>query len=205
MRLLQNEMYRFYSNRNTWLITFLLFVITVAYAVLVGFSSSKSIVGDGNWRAGVESQIQADQKQMAILSPTMPMYRFLSEQIAVNQYRLDQNIPPTTRYDAFTLIDQLRPVTTIITLVAIVFGANAISAEHSKGTIKFVITSPVHRSSYLLLKYVSTVISIILLFITFLIFAALLGYLWLGTGGAIPIWPIKAGKLYRCQWYPISV
>lgn len=184
MRLLGNEMYRFYSSRSTWLITSLLFIVTVGYAVLIGFSRPESTAGDENWRAGVESQIQADQEQMAALSPTMPMHRFLSEQITVNQYRLEQNLPPSAQYDALTLINELRPVTTLIILVAIVFAANAISAEHSKGTIKFVITSPIRRGTYLLLKYVSTVVNIILLFMAFLIFASLLGYLGLGTGGS---------------------
>ncbi|WP_405106059.1 ABC transporter permease [Paenibacillus sp. FSL K6-1217] len=183
MRLLKNEMYRFYINRNTWLITILLLIITVAYAVLIGFSNPESTVENNNWRAGIENQIQADQKQIAALSPTMPMHRYLSEQIAVNKYRIDHDLSPSTKYDALTLINELRPVTTLITLAAIVFAANAISAEHSKGTIKFVITSPIRRGNYLILKYVSTVINITLLFMTFLIFASLLGYLGLGAGG----------------------
>ncbi|AIQ27080.1 MULTISPECIES: ABC transporter permease subunit [Paenibacillus] len=183
MRLLRNELYRFYNNRNTWLITIMLFIITVGYAVLIGFSSSDITNGNTNWRSGIENQIKEDQKQIAILQPSMPMHRFLSEQIIVNQYRLDQDLAPSTKYDVLTLINELRPLTTLITLVAIVFAANAISAEYSKGTIKFVITSPIRRGSFLLLKYISTVINIILLFVTFLIFASLLGYVGLGTGG----------------------
>ncbi|AIQ14970.1 ABC-2 type transport system permease protein [Paenibacillus sophorae] len=184
MRLLGNELYRFYKNRNTWLITLLLFFITVAYTLLVSFSRPNTLADSGNWRSGVENQIQEDKKQMAALSPSMPMHRFLSEQLVVNQYRLDHDLPPTSKYDALTLINELRPVTTLITLVAIVLAANAIAAEHAKGTIKFVITSPIRRGTYLLLKYASVVINILLLFMAFMMLASLLGYVWLGTGGS---------------------
>lgn len=195
MRLLTNELYRFYKNRNTWVIVVLLFIMTIAYALLISFSSPNTLAED--WRVSIEKQIKEDRRQMEALAPSIPMYNYLSEQIVVNQYRLEHDLPPSSKYDGLTLLNELRPLTTLITLVAIVFAANSIAGEHARGTLKFVITSPIRRGNYLLLKYVSVVMNVLLLFMSFMLFASALGYVWLGTEGSDYYLAFRNGEIVQ--------
>ena len=87
MRVLKNELYRLMVTKSTWIVLSLLLVMTIAVAWMV--SNGEKEKETGNWKEQLTVQNAQYEREMRELSPAVPKYQFLKEEIAVNQYRLE--------------------------------------------------------------------------------------------------------------------
>nr|MDH3152885.1 ABC transporter permease subunit [Bacillus licheniformis] len=74
---------------------------------------------------------------------------------------------------------------------------NSIALEHSKGTIKFAIATPVKRWHYLLGKYLSILLNTVFMFVATLLFAFVLGYALLGLEGSQYYLSYRSGEVIK--------
>ncbi|TWM50723.1 ABC transporter permease [Bacillus licheniformis] len=195
MRVLKNELYRLMVTKSTWIVLSLLLVMTIAVAWMV--SNGEKEKETSNWKEQLTVQNAQYEREMRELSPAVPKYQFLKEEIAVNQYRLEHNLPPSAKYNVWTMLKELKPITTLIALIAIVLAANSIALEHSKGTIKFAIATPVKRWHYLLGKYLSILLNTVFMFAATLLFAFVLGYALLGLEGSQYYLSYRSGEVIK--------
>lgn len=105
LRLVKSELYKLRLSKYTWIIGGSLLIISLFYAIILSFNSTD--VENANWREQIQNQIQSDQETIATLHPVVPMYSFLKEQIAINQYRLEVDLPPNTEFNVWTLLIEI--------------------------------------------------------------------------------------------------
>lgn len=112
-----------------------------------------------------------------------PIRDYWEQQIAINQYRLDHDIPPTAEYTMWQFVSESTGMIMLAGLIAIVVAAGIVANEFSWGTIKVLLVKPFHRWKILLSKYIA--VNLFLLSILSLLFVSLMivGLVLFGKGG----------------------
>ncbi|MDR6225303.1 ABC transporter permease [Desmospora profundinema] len=166
--LIQNENMKIISRIGTWVMAGLLMLAVIGFAVVSHFNQPAETPGE-DWK---ENLAQVNQENREILkSPEVAgFYRSqLEKEIAINQHRLDENIPPADQTVWGFVIDAIE-LTSLITLFTIIVAATSVAGEFSWGTIKLLLIRAVSRSKVLLSKYAATFLYalalLILLFVT---------------------------------------
>ncbi|MEK4567037.1 ABC transporter permease subunit [Alkalihalobacillus sp. FSL R5-0424] len=181
LRLVKSELYKLRLSKYTWIIGGSLLIISLFYAIILSFNSTD--VENANWREQIQNQIQSDQETIATLHPVVPMYSFLKEQIAINQYRLEVDLPPNTEFNVWTLLIEIGPIISIIGLISIIHAATSVSSEFTRGTIKIISTSSNKRWKILTSKFFTLMILLTTLLFSVVALNTLIGYIFLGTDG----------------------
>ncbi|GAA3332936.1 hypothetical protein GCM10020331_094990 [Ectobacillus funiculus] len=136
----------------------------------------KKAQGEG-WRAEL---LQENQQWSEILKqPNLDeeARTFYQQQIAVNDYHLEQNIRSTdgTMWDGVNVSANLIIVITIFTIIIV---GDSVAGEFSSGTIKLLLIRPASRVKILVSKYISFLLFGMLLLLTlFVISVAVNGVL----------------------------
>jgi ABC-2 type transport system permease protein len=154
MRLIQNENMKIFRRVGTWVMIGLLTVAVIGFAVMSYFNPSNSAEGE-DWKKALEQQNQENRE--ILQNPEVSgFYRAqLEQETAINQYRLDANIPPTEQ-TVWGFVTDAVDLTSLITLFTIIIGATSVAGEFSWGTIKLLLIRSVSRSKVLLSKYIAT-------------------------------------------------
>ncbi len=181
LKLISNELYRTVISKSTWLITISIIILVAIFTLIIDKSSPNQ--SNENWKQEISTQIVSAKEDMNELSPSVPMYQYLKEQIAINEYRLENDIAPSTKYNVWTLMVEIGPITTYLALIAIIFAATSIALEHSRGTIKFITTSPNSRWKILTSKYLTILLVLTILIVGTILLSFGFGYFFLGTDG----------------------
>ncbi|WP_431801818.1 ABC transporter permease [Halobacillus andaensis] len=172
IRLIKNEQMKMYSQVSTWvmLIVIALFVIGMGVFFKVeGILSEDSAQSGENW----EEQLQAENEQLQSEIEEEPGFASMNEDtIAMNQYRLENDIPPDS-YDVWDFVQENRGNISIISLITIIVAASIIANEYRWGTIKLLLIRPISRTTILASKYASVLVYAI----TMLLFLYVLSFL----------------------------
>ncbi|AJD28943.1 ABC transporter permease subunit [Clostridium botulinum] len=103
------------------------------------------------------------------------------QQIAVNDYYLNNNIKPTSDYEitAFNVIPKINVLVglLIISVIIAIMTSDSVSGEFNPSTIKLLLTKPVSRQKVLFSKFMASVLTCILSFLI----VKILAFLVLGT------------------------
>ncbi|MCS4515868.1 ABC transporter permease [Clostridium botulinum] len=90
------------------------------------------------------------------------------QQIAVNDYYLNNNIKPTSDYEitAFNVIPKINVLVglLIISVIIAIMTSDSVSGEFNPSTIKLLLTKPVSRQKVLFSKFMASVLTCILSF-----------------------------------------
>lgn len=125
--------------------------------------------------------------------------KIINEDIKYQQYFLDNNIKPDDglKVEAFSFLEQAFSVLGMIFLgIGIaVFAADIVSGEYTPPTAKVLLTQPVSRGKVLLSKYISIVLSSVVLitlveFVAFIIVGLIFEF-------GDPIYPVQVGTKLR--------
>lgn len=155
----------------------------------------------GDWRKSVEKNIEQLKDQKQHIDPLNNGSAIENLNVNINklQYNLDHNIKPEEDYQStgFGLLKALISATGFVFL-AIIIGvlvSDNVSGEYTPPTMKVLLTRPVSRGKILFSKYVSAVISSILVvilveFICFFIIGIVYGF-----GNIMS--PMSVGTQYR--------
>ncbi|QAT41103.1 ABC transporter permease subunit [Clostridium sp. JN-9] len=157
-------------------------------------SGSKEI----DWRTQLKNEISAGEEQLK--NSNIPD-RYKAQQkleLSKKNYLLNNDIKPADEeFNGFnfviTLIRQLGSI--FLAVGVIVFSTDIVSGECTPPTLKFLLIQPVSRTKVLLSKFISVVISAIVLIISVeLLFMVIVG-LWKGFGNAN--YPMFVDTLYQ--------
>jgi ABC-2 type transport system permease protein len=196
LNLVQNENMKIYRRLRTWILLFLLVAFVCMIGIINHYDGGGGRNSSENWRASMQETIQLNQTQLQ--DPNLPQAakKRIENDVLVNQYALEHNIPPvqTTMWGGVMSASGL---VQLITLFTVIIAGDMVAGEFTWGTIKLLLIRPASRSKILLSKYLATLLFALLLLVVLFISAIVVNgllfgfneigipYLQIGTSGAV--------------------
>ncbi|WHZ02724.1 ABC transporter permease [Neobacillus sp. YX16] len=177
VNLVLNENMKIYRRVRTWILVGLMAAFVLFVNFIEWHSDGKKAEGEG-WRSAL---LQENQQYSEILKqPELGEddRTFYQEQIAINDYHLEQNIRSTdgTMWDG---VNGSAGMMIVITIFTIIIAGDSLAGEFSSGTIKLLLIRPASRVKILVSKYISFLLfSMLLLLTLFVISVAVNGILY---------------------------
>ncbi|SDW28215.1 ABC-2 type transport system permease protein [Marininema mesophilum] len=177
--LLYNELLKMVRKRRILVILLILSILIpiFTYAQYRTVQTNIQNLGTSDWKTLVQQQIVDNQNRLSSSRIPEEWRELIKINIQQQQYYLDHDINPTSP-GAPTFIRKFveQAISLFMPLLIVVVAADIVSAEHTGGTIKLLLTRPIRRWKILLAKYLS-----LTLLVSFIVIAtALLGYLFSG-------------------------
>jgi ABC-2 type transport system permease protein len=195
-RLVHNENLKIYKRFSTWIMVGILILVVGLVGIFTRF------ILDDQHGADWKTQLQAENAQMAKGLEAVPLLepqkKYYQQQMALNEYRIKNEIPPVERKSLWGYMTDATNFTGIAALFTIVIAAGIVAGEFSWGTIKLLLIRPVSRSKILLSKYVATLLFALLMLALLFSTSFLFGVLLYGMGGTeIPFLAYSQGKVFE--------
>lgn len=175
LNLIRNEHMKLFKQFSTWVMVGLLVLVLLIVGIATKYLADSQT--SENWKM----QLQAENQQLTEQKEQVPdigkSHDVLEERIAINQYRIDHDIPPIENKTLWGFMNSATNLTSLVTLFTIVIAAGIVAGEFSWGTIKLLLIRPISRSKILLSKFMTTLLfalyNLFILFISSFIFGAL--------------------------------
>ncbi|MCA0987237.1 ABC transporter permease [Guptibacillus algicola] len=194
IRLIQNENMKIYRRVGTWV---MLGLIVIGLLLATIFTNLAGDEGTTDWRSNTETAIQQSEESLQN-SEGMPT-AFKSElerSIAINEYRLANDIPPLESDSIWSLMDNSISLVSLISIFTIIIGAGIIASEYSWGTIKLLLIRPATRTKILASKFIATLLFAVLSLVILYISSFIIGGIGLGFGAVDqPYLTYKGGEV----------
>lgn len=185
-QLVRNEQVKLYARKSTWIMLAILVVIVLGIAILskVGMSMVDEQASGDNWKQELQeqnTQLQEDLKDLPEGTPEMANSS-IKQQIAENNYRLENNIP-AQEYNGLMFVRDNKMLTVLVSLFTIIVAAGIVANEFKHGTIKLLLIRPVSRGKILFAKYASVLLFALTGLILLLVSSVIFGSIFFGWGG----------------------
>lgn len=181
LNLVRNENMKLYGRIGTWVMIGILSLVIIGAAIIIK-NTSKS-AADTNWKDNLRQQnegLKTTMSQMANIEATKGEYTKI---IKINEYRIEHDIPPVIDKSVWGFADVAASLISLISLFTIVIGASMVASEFSEGTIKLLLIRPSRRWKILLAKYISTLMTSLLMLLLLFILSFIVGGLLFGFNG----------------------
>ncbi|KAA6454248.1 ABC transporter permease [Bacillus atrophaeus] len=181
LNLIYNEWIKIFSRVGTWVMIGILGVSMVGFALLSNHFSSDET--NPKWKQELQAE-NADMKKQIKDNPGNDIFvKNLKKEIAVNEYRIEHNLPSDTGYTAWSYVTDSSMLTMLTGLFTIIIAAGIVANEFNWGTIKLLIIRPLSRFQILLSKYITVLLFGLGLLLVLFVGSTLLGLIFFGTGG----------------------
>lgn len=195
MNLIANEWMKIFKKASTYVMLGLLVVIITGVAGLskyIELNEEQTAESSSDWKQVLTEETEMLKTERAASSGDRDFY---DRHIAMNEYRLDHDIPPVNELDAWSFVNEMVPLINFIAIITITVAAGIVASEFSTGTIKLLLIRPVSRVKILLSKYVTIVLfSIGIVLFTFAV-SWIVGALLFGFGDAGPYLSYANGEV----------
>nr|WP_226655574.1 ABC transporter permease subunit [Pseudalkalibacillus hwajinpoensis] len=176
--LVQNENMKIYRRIGTWVMMGLVVAAVLVAAIFTNMNASDETT---NWRTDAESAIQQSEETLKNSEGMPKTFKDSQERsIAVNEYRLDNDIPPLESDSIWSFMDSSTGVVSLISIFTIIIGAGVIASEYSWGTIKLLLIRPASRTKILASKFIATLLFALFSLVILYISSFIIGGLFLG-------------------------
>ncbi|KYD03116.1 ABC transporter permease [Bacillus atrophaeus] len=181
LNLIYNEWIKIFSRVGTWVMIGILGVSMVGFALLSNHFSSDE--ANPKWKQELQAE-NADMKKQIKDNPGNDIFvKNLKKEIAVNEYRIEHNLPADTGYTAWSYVTDSSMLTMLTGLFTIIIAAGIVANEFNWGTIKLLVIRPLSRFQILLSKYITVLLFGLGLLLVLFVGSTLLGLIFFGTGG----------------------
>ncbi len=183
VQLIYNEWEKIFKQVSTYLMIGFIVMIVIAFGGITKYLDLKAEQRAENWKEELLAENKSLQQAIEETKVVTPSYKeFTQRQIALNEYRVEHDLPPTSQSTVWTFINDSTSLINFAGLFVIVIAAGIVAHEFSWGTIKVLLVKPFKRWKILLAKYVT--VNLFLLFILMLLFVstAIIGAILFGTG-----------------------
>ena len=152
--------------------------------------------------------------QMSYKALTEKTYKETENRIKINEYRLEHNMPPYAAGDTSLSLGSSRKVYDymagsliqfVITIMMVMIAGTAISAEISKGTIKFWSFTPYKRWKILLSKLLVATVILFTTTIVISLISTLVGNIFFGAENAQGYLYVSNGSVHEINYVLFSV
>jgi ABC-2 type transport system permease protein len=182
LNLIRNENMKIYFRLRTWVLVGLLLLACVMTTVVMHKDAQSR--SSQEWRAETQQEVESLQKQLKDdTSGTPAKYRnSLKSQLAVKQYQLDHNVPPTDA-QMWGGVKRDAALVGLVTLLTVIVAADSVAAEFTWGTIKLLLIRPATRTKILLSKYAATLQFALFLLVVLFVGSVLINGIAYGFSG----------------------
>ncbi|MFD0717666.1 ABC transporter permease [Paenibacillus sp. GCM10027626] len=179
---IRNENMKIYKRKRTWV----MIVIVLLYVLLqiVNLKTAGSGTVSDDWRAQLEQENVQFSKEAAKPDALKIEVKQAEKHIMLNQYYLDQNIPPNTNGWSFA-VSQVQNIIFAASLISVIISGEIVAAEFVSGTIKLLLTRSASRTKIYLSKYIATILFGLLLSAAGILVSILLGGFIFGFDGLV--------------------
>ncbi len=105
---------------------------------------------------------------------------YYKKQIAINEYRIEHDIPFREKYNGWSFVKDSSELILLAGLFTIIVSAGIVASEFNWGTIKLLLIRPINRSKILLSKYLTVLLFALLLLVSLFVYSAILGTILFG-------------------------
>ena len=166
VKLIHNEMMKLLARKRLIVIAIItaILVALFTYAQYKQTLEQQEKLGTTDWRAAVQAQVVDLSNRLSSNRMTDDVRERLQVVLKQQQYYLDHDINPSEPGAATFMrmfIENSGPM--FIPLLVMVIASDLVSAEHSLGSIKLLLTRPVERWRILLSKYITLIFSVSLI------------------------------------------
>ncbi|WLR49817.1 ABC transporter permease subunit [Bacillus tianshenii] len=198
LQLVRNENMKIYKRSGTWVMIGLL-ILTVFAGGLFNKYVSSTNDQQQNWQVQLQGENEHLRKQIEKIE-SMPMaesgIKQIKQQIAINEYRIQHDIPPVEDKTLWGFMTSAPSFTGIAALFTIVIAASIVASEFSWGTIKLLLIRPVSRSKILLSKFIATLLFALFLLVFMFVSSFIIGVILFGfTGVELPYLAYSGGQV----------
>lgn len=178
--LIKGEIFKLYKSKSFIIIPLLITTVIgiSGYISADNFNSTK-----GDWRKPLEKQVDEDKKLLSEMKKygDSKYLASIEQNIKINTYYLEKNIPPIEETSAIGFIKKYSGITSLISLITMIYASNMLPKEYTFGTIKMLLIRPITRKKLLLAKYFSLLILSIFLYLFTILLLSVTGFLIYGV------------------------
>lgn len=191
LQLVQNESIKLLRRRRFLVVCLILAVLIpiFTYAQYKNVLTIQEQMGTTDWRAMLQQQIVDLQNRLASSRLPEEWRELIKIRIQQQQYYLDYDIDPNAP-GAPTFVRGFmdQAVSLFLPMIIVVLAVDLISAEHSEGTIKMLLTRPVKRWRILTSKLITLQLFIALtMLVTFVMAYVISGVVFGYSGWTMPV------------------
>lgn len=141
-------------------------------------------LGTTDWRTTLQQDIINMQNRLNNAGISEEWKKQMQVSIEQNQYYLDHDINPAEP-GAPTFVREFlqHAIQLLLPLLVMIISADIVSSEHSTGTVKLLLTRPVKRWRILLSKYITLMLSVSFLILSFAVLSCLISGIVFGFNG----------------------
>ncbi len=179
LKLIKNEIKKYYLHSGTVLV-FVLVILIVFFAGLALKSENEIIYGDWVLSLDQENQIFGSILEDPALGMSESLRINYTARYAVNQYRIDNNLPPFKVKSASNFLLYVNNLFIVIIALTIFITARIFTDEYKDETILNLLASPNQRWKILTSKLLSSFFMPVTLTVFLLISSILIGWSFFG-------------------------
>lgn len=193
-KLILNEWIKIIKRPGTIVMAGLLLVSVIAFGIMSRIDQPEP---NPNWKQQLTQQNNDMKSTLEQVGDSNSILKQnYQPSIAINEYRIENNLPPDGEYTVWSFLSDTISLTTLVGLFTIIIASGIVANEFSWGTIKLLIIRPIGRFKLLLSKYI-TVLTFALAMLAFLFISAVItGLILFGTGGeSVPYLAYQDGSV----------
>ena len=184
LNLIRNEWMKLWHKKATWIMAGLIVLILIGVSGITKWADS-NMQQPGNqpsWEQSLAESKAIYTTQLADPNIDEDTKKQMEEEIAIIDYRLDENQAPATGDSRAQHILDSHVLLSMAILFAVIAAGSIVSAEFSQGTIKMLLSRPVKRWKILTSKYITSLLYALALTILALLATILAGYMFYDSG-----------------------
>lgn len=186
INLIQNELLKIVRKKKLLVVIMIMTVLIsmFTYAQYREQSRIQETLGTRDWRTMLQQDIVNKQNRLSSTGISEEWKQQLQISIEQQQYYLDHDINPTEP-GAPTFVREFlqHAIQLLLPLLVMIIASDIVSSEHSGGTVKLLLTRPVKRWRILLSKYITLILTVSFLIMSFAVLSYLISGIVFGYSG----------------------
>ncbi|ETI67208.1 ABC transporter permease [Neobacillus vireti] len=180
VNLIKNEWMKIFKRPGTFVMIGILIVCIALVGIIIKAQhNDKDFVQDSNWQQVLQEENNALKQQLA-QSRTKIEKEFFKKEIAINEYRIEHDIPTREKYTVWSFVKDSSQLIMLAGLFIIIISAGIVASEFNWGTIKLLLIRPINRTKILLSKYLTVLLFALFLLAILFVFSTALGAILFG-------------------------
>ncbi|WP_342432418.1 ABC transporter permease [Neobacillus sp. FSL H8-0543] len=180
LNLIRNEWMKIFRRPGTYvMLAILLLIVAITGAFMKYQENGTDQNHNEDWKTVLVQENEALKSQLDS-SPMKVEQDYYKKQIAINEYRIEHDIPFREKYNSWSFVKDSSEIIILAGLFTIIVSAGIVASEFTWGTIKLLLIRPINRSKILLSKYLTVLLFALLLVVSLFVFSAVLGTILFG-------------------------
>lgn len=183
--LVRNEWEKIFRQISTYIMIGFLILVLIITAGMTKYLEGKEKAPSNDWKQELMAEnesLKQNPEGMQIMTPSMK--EFIHKQVAVNEYRIKNDLAPASQSTVWTFINDSTSLIPFAGLFVLIVAAGIVANEFSWGTIKVLLVKPYKRWKILLSKYIAVNLFLLLVLTILFVCSGIAGAVLFGTGDA---------------------